>query len=259
MRLISRVGLLLTVVLLMCPANAISHESDSPSLVTVTGEAQVKVEPDEVIITLGIETWDRDLSTVKSENDRQTQKLIDAVKQLGVESKHIQTSHISIEPRRINKYNSELRRDELDFIEYYVRKTIVVTVKNVDRFDELLSAVVVSGATHVHGVQFRTTELRKYRDQARALAIKAAKEKATDLAQELGQAIGDPHAITEYPTNWWSWYNHSWWGASGGGMMSQNVVQNINSGSSAQTADGISLGQISVNAKVNVSFRILNQ
>jgi uncharacterized protein YggE len=39
------------------------------------------------------------------------------------------------------------------------------------------AAAVDAGATHIHGVDFETTELRKYRDQARSLAVKAATEK----------------------------------------------------------------------------------
>ncbi|MEJ2211004.1 MAG: SIMPL domain-containing protein [Anaerolineae bacterium] len=35
--------------------------SQAPRTVTVTGEAEVRVVPDEVILTLGVETWDKDL------------------------------------------------------------------------------------------------------------------------------------------------------------------------------------------------------
>jgi len=57
---------------------------------------------------------------------------------------------------------------------YSVQKTIVVTLSDLSKFEDLLSGVLEAGANYVHNVEFRTTELRKHRDQARALAIQAA-------------------------------------------------------------------------------------
>ena len=105
---------------------------------------------------------------------------------------------------------------------------------------------------YVHGVQFRTTELRKYRDEARALAIKAAREKAIALTEELGQQVGEPHSIHEDRSEWWSWYG-AWWGSRWGGGAAQNVIQNAGGGSFS-TEGGMAPGQISVSARVTVSF-----
>ena len=57
---------------------------------------------------------------------------------------------------------------------------------------------------------------------------------------------------------WWSPYG-GYWGARGSGGMYQNSSQNISSGNaSAEASDSstLSVGQISVSASVNVSFRI---
>lgn len=248
----------LGLVLTLCVAQpGLAHEQP-PRMITVTGDAQLKVVPDEVLITLGVETFDRDVELAKKSNDEKIKGIVTFSQSHGVELKHIQTSHISLEPRRITKYNSEKKRDELDYIDYFVRKTVIVTLRDVSRFDLFLSNAISQGATHIHGIQFRTTELRKYKDQARALAIKAAQEKATDMASGLNQTIGVPQSISEYPTHWYSWYNRSWWGGGYSGRMAQNVVQNVNSGAGGNMEDGVSLGQISVNAKVNISF-LLNE
>ena len=50
---------------------------------------------------------------------------------------------------------------------------------HVDQFEELLSRVLLAGANHIYDIDFSTSELRKHRDAARALAMKAAQEKAT--------------------------------------------------------------------------------
>ncbi|MEW6619193.1 MAG: SIMPL domain-containing protein [bacterium] len=218
-------------------------------LITVTGDAEVRVTPDEVILTLGVETCDKDIGVAKSQNDKRVKKLLAVAKKYKIESKHVQTDHISIEPRYSDDY------EKRNFIGYFVRKTIVFTLKDIAKFEDLLSDVLEAGANYVHGVQFRTTKLRKYRDQARALAIKAAEQKANDLAKELGQKIGKPHMIQEDQVGWWCWYN-AWWGSRWWrGGMAQNVIQNVG-GAPSVAESSIALGQINVNAKVTVSFEL---
>jgi uncharacterized protein YggE len=106
----------------------------------------------------------------------------------------------------------------------------------------------------VLGIQFRTTELRKHRDEARGLAIQAAREKAVAMAGELGQAVGPPKTIYEQQVGWYSAYN-AWWGARYGGSMSQNVIQETGAGTMS-SATTVAPGQITVNAKVTVTFEL---
>ena len=170
-----------------------------------------------------------------------------AAEKLGVPAKHIQTDHISIEPRYRDSY------EQRDFVGFFVRQTIVITLKDITRFEDLLTDVLDAGANYVHGIQFRTTELRKHKDEARALAIRAAREKAVALAAELGQKVGEPYAIREEQSGWWSGYG--WWGSTGNFGMTQNVVQNT--GEAPTTTEGaLAPGQISVTARVTVSFSL---
>ncbi|MBN1220437.1 MAG: SIMPL domain-containing protein [Anaerolineae bacterium] len=220
-----------------------------PGVITVTGDAEVRVVPDEVILTLGVETWDKNLNTAKRQNDDRVKAVIALARGYGVEPRYIQTDHISIEPR----YEDYYERERL--IGYFVRKTIVITLKDLTKFEDLLTGTLEAGANFVHGIQFRTTELRQHRDQARALAIKAAQEKATALAGELGQHVGKPRNIHEEQNSWWSWYN-SWWGSRWhGAAMAQNVIQEVGP-DPAVFDDGLAPGQITVNARVSVTFEL---
>ncbi len=241
---------LVAVLFLVFPIMANAQEQDEPRLITVSGDAEVKVIPDEVVITLGVETWNKDLSIAKSENDRRVSRIIEIVKSQGVEEKHIQTDYISIEPRYDEQW------EHRNFVGYFVRKTIAITLGDISKFEKLLSGSLEAGANYVHGIEFRTTELRKHRDKARSLAINAAREKANDLAKELGQEVGQPHSIQEGYSGWW--YYDGWgsgWGYGGRTRMTQNVIQQ-GAGGPSGTQSGIAPGQISVNAKVMVSFEL---
>ena len=232
--------------------NPLSNSNNStPGTINVSGEAEIKVVPDEVRLRLGVETWHEQLAVAKGRNDRAVEDVIEIARSFGVQSKHIQTDYMGIEPY----YQDSYIRRELQG--YYVRKTIVIILKDITRFEDLLTAVTEEGATNVHGIEFRTTDLRKYRDQARDLAVRAAKEKAQAMAAGLGESISKTVHIREDSVGWWSWYNYyGWWGTRYS-PMSQNVVQNASS-SAPEPEGAFAPGQISVTARVSVTFELNN-
>ena len=230
------------------PIEASAPAAQEPRLITVSGNAVVRVVPDEVVLTVGVENWAADLSAAKAENDRRVGRLLDVAQAHGIAARHVQTDHVSIEPRYSDGY------EKSGFLGYFVRKTVAITLKDVSAFEGLLTDLLYAGATHVHGIQFQTTALRTYKDQARALAIKAAQEKATAMAEGLGQRVGVPHAVREEQSGWWSWYG-GWWGARWGSSMAQNVVQQA--GPEGAEIDGaLAPGQIAVHATVTVRFEM---
>jgi uncharacterized protein len=216
--------------------------------ISVSGSAEVRVVPDEVVLTLGVETWDKDINIAKRANDDIVQRVAALAKDYGLEPTHIQTDYISIEPRYEDSY--ENRR----FIGYFVRKTIALTLSDVAQFEKLLSAVLAAGVNYVHGVDFRTTDLRKYRDQARALAIRAAQEKAQALAGELGQGLGAALTVREEQDSWWASYG-AWWSYRGG-TAAQNVTQNAGGAGGWDAAAPTAPGQIAVSARVTVEYEL---
>jgi len=218
--------------------SACSGNKPEPSLITVTGEAEVRVAPDEAILTLGVETWDKDLGIAKGHNDERIKGIVALAKKNNVAPGNIRIENISIEPRYKGGDAQEGAQEEL--IGYCVRTTIVLVARDVSKFDDLLTSVLEAGANYVYGVRFRTTKLRQYRDQARALALKAAKEKAKMMAKGLRQKVGRPYAIVEEQ------YERG---------MAPNVIQGTGGG--PEEADkSIAVGQISVSARVRVSFKL---
>lgn len=214
--------------------------------VTTTGEAEVRVAPDQVEIALGVETRDASLERARAKNDAATAAIIAAAKRDGVDAARIKTDFVNIEP--------EYRWDASVAGANMVRKSLVITLSDISQFERLLSDVVAAGANHVHRVRFSTSELRKHRDEARVLAAKAAREKAQLLAQTLGGTLGSVRSISEPAgDDWWSSYG-SWWGW--GSSQSQNVVQNAG-GPSASDLTSIAPGQISVRARVTATFDLV--
>src|SRR5262249_38767119 len=148
-------------------------------------EADIKVVPDEVILTIAVENMDKDLLTAKQANDDRVKKVLGVTQQFKIDPKNVQTDQITVEPR----YRSTQNGDNI-FLGYNVRKSVVICVKDMKSFETILLALIKAGTNRVDGVQFQTTELRKLRDKARLQAVAAAREKAAAMAGELGQKLG---------------------------------------------------------------------
>jgi len=234
---------LLLVLVFFTATFSVAAQTPQPT-VDVQGSAEVKVVPDEVFILFGVETSDPDLKVAKSQNDERVKRLLALTREMKIDPRYVQTDFISIEPWRHDLGNQMVRT------EYRIRKNIAVTLRDVPKFEELLSRALEGGVNNVHGIQFRTTELRRYRDQAREMALQAAQEKAALLAGKLGRKVGPAIRISEYSGGSYSPY--SWWGQS----YNSNAMAQVSSqsGGASSSDDTIALGQITVTASVSVSF-----
>src|SRR5207248_3277100 len=129
---------------------------------------------------------------------------------------------------------------------YEVSKTIAIVLRDISKFDVLLWDVLKAGVTKVSNVEFRDSQIRKHKDQARIMAIKAAQEKANLLAREIGQTIGPAYSINEDVANPYRASN-----------VSQNSTAVISGNLSAgESESAIAPGSISVTAQVTVRFRL---
>jgi len=238
-------------------APALARQSnlyDNRPKITVNGEAVVYVTPDRIIATFGIETSDPDVAVAKQKNNEIMKKAVAAVRELGVPDKDIQTDYLSLQPR----FRSEQAREV--FLGYFVRNTFIVTLAEAARTEEMVTRVLQAGVNYIHNVDFQTSELKKYREQARELALQAAREKAARMASVLNQSIGPPLQINESYGGSPGMYYSSWggWGSGRNLGMAQNTIQDLRSGS-GEAVDTIALGKLAIRANVSVTFELLRK
>lgn len=220
----------------------------SSRTVNVSGTAVVNLPPDRALIQLGVESNGVTPREVERANAAAIQKVIKALQSLGIAAKDISTDRYIVEPV-YDSYNS------LYIKGYRINNLIAVTLREVNKTSEVVVVALEAGANQVVNVELYTSELRKYRDQAREMAMEAASEKAQALAEAAGAATGCVLNINE---NTWSYYN-GWWSRSSRDLWTQNTVQNTSPGAdpSSLSADGpVSLGQISIRAEVNATFEL---
>jgi len=212
--------------------------------IEVTGTAEINVVPDEVSISLNVSKTDKSLSIAKSQNDDSVAAVIALTKKFGIDPKDVKTDFIAVreknEKRKIPKTDDDYQDA---FVGYTVSKTVVVKLRDIKKFEEFFSEAVRSGVSQIGSVVYSTSQLRKYKDEARAMAMRAAREKATALTREIGQTIGKAVSIEEEDVD-------------GFRSPSANVSSNSFSVSDndSDASDTFSVGTISIKAQVKVEF-----
>jgi uncharacterized protein YggE len=230
MKLMKSIVRIATTFVLFAAASVFAQDAcPHPRLISVTGTAELNVAPDQVIVTIDVQGRDRDLDAAKAQHDRRVKKIIAEARNAGVESKYIQTSSIQMNPA----YSEE---KVPRFLAYEITQTIRVTLKDLSKYESLLTKLIENGVNRIDGVEFQVDDSRKYKDETRLKAIRAAKEKATAMAAELGQTISKPWEINEE--------------AESGSYMYANTRVMAGAGGGAPNEPTVAPGQVTIRSSV---------
>jgi len=172
---------------------------------------RVRVVPDEVILSLGVETWTR-ASRGQERNDEIVKRVV-ALAAGTASSPSMSRPTIWASSRATGMGITRAR-----LIGYLSTRRSSSPARPV-AVEEVLSASLEPAPTMCTASNSHT-ELRQHRDQARALAIKRPRKAVP--CRELGSS-GRPLTIQEEQGGWWSSYGPG--GAAVGRSYDQNVIQ----------------------------------
>jgi uncharacterized protein YggE len=182
----------IAVVIAMLAGLAAAEEKTPSKFVRVVGTSEVKVVPDRAVIEVGVEKQDPRASLAKHAEDAAARKILVALRANGIDEKDVQTTYLSLQQQ-----SSYVKKQRVYY--FVASQTMSVTVRDISKLDTLLEALVRAGGNRIDSIEYEVSDLRKYRDQARELAVKAAREKAEALAKALGQDIGRAQQVEEVP------------------------------------------------------------
>ena len=186
---------LISCMALLTAASLSRADNTPPPLVTTTGNSEVKVVPDLADLRFEIELRNTNLKTALAQEAEKMSQLVAALKAAGIGERDLQTSQVTINPVYQQENGTYAETAKIAF--FSVSQTVGCTLRDIQKITAITTRAIDAGANRVSGVTLRTSKLRQYRDQARVMAVKAAKEKALALAGELGSKVGKPHSITE--------------------------------------------------------------
>ena len=230
------VFILMTLVALLlnaCGAAAVNPQA--VRTLTVSGSGQANLAPDIAYIYVGVHTENPAAAEGVAENNTQTQKVIQAIKDFGIDEKDIRTINFSIYPQDKFDPQSGTPTGEKTYV---VDNTVYVTVRKLDQLGDLLDTVVQAGANAVNSIQFDVADKAEALKQARADAVKDAEAQAKSLAEAAGLSLGEIQSISFVD-------NQPIFDGKGGGGAAV-----------AEAAIPIQPGQLTFTVNVNISYAL---
>lgn len=187
-------ALLLAVLVSACggPTTVNQAAPVTPRTISVSGAGQAFLVPDIAYIYLGVHTESPTASEAVTENNAQTEKMIQALTDFGIDAKDIRTTNFSIWPN--DKYDPQTGAPTGEKT-YMVDNTVYVTVRALDTLGDLLDTVIAAGANTVNSIQFDVADKDTALKDARAEAVKDAQAKAQELAEASGLSLGEVQSI----------------------------------------------------------------
>jgi len=168
-------------------------KSSNQERFSVSGIGTVYAKADIANITVGLKTeTKKTASEATIENTEKMNKIIQAVKDLGVEEKDIKTTNYRLNP----VYNwTENRGQEL--IGYEVSQDVTLKVRDLESISSIISETTKAGANQVGNIGFTIDDEFQLKNKARELAIEKAKEKAELIASQSGLKLGKIKGVME--------------------------------------------------------------
>jgi uncharacterized protein YggE len=185
-------GLAIAATLLATSALA---ETTPPPAISVTGEANVSVPPDQAQIEAGVTS---DAKTAREASDAINAamgKVLLALKGAGIEEKDYQTSRLSLQPQFATSSKATERPPGI--VSFRASNRVTVKMRDVSKVANVIDVLVGAGANDIGGINFSVTQASKHLDEAREKAIADARRKAEIYARAAGVTLGEPISISE--------------------------------------------------------------
>lgn len=149
-------------------------------VITVTGDGELAVKPDYAEIQIEIVTQNVEISVAQTENAELTNRVIQALLQLGIAREDIQTAFFNVSPQY------DYIEGKQTFRGYEVRNAISVKVRNINRVGLVIDTAIKNGANRISSLQFKIEDESVYYGKALGLAIQNANAKVLAIATSLG-------------------------------------------------------------------------
>jgi hypothetical protein len=196
-----------------------------PHSLSVSGNGSVSLTPDIAYIYIGVHIDNPDLAAGVSKNNTQTQGLVDALKNAGIDGKDIQTSNFSVYTNGNPGYDKSTGLPVDNGTYYSVDNTVYVTIRDLSHLGSTLNTAVASGATSFNGISFDVADKTAAMAQARQKAMANASSLAAELAKTAGVKLGGIQSISYTDNSPYPYY-----GMGGGGASAPNASVPIQPG-----------------------------
>lgn len=219
------------------------------NVVTITGVGEVFAVPDIATFSFSVV---EEAATVGQAQEVATEKMnsiLAYLKDAGIEDRDIKTVAYNVYPKysydtvTCFAYPCPPVRDP-EISGYEVSQTIEIKVRDTEKAGEFLSNIGERGASNVSGINFTIDDEDTLKGQAREDAIANAKEKAEELASDLGVKL--VRVVSFYEEENYPYYPMYYGYDKGMGM----------GGATESAAPMLPAGENKITSRVNITYEI---
>lgn len=176
------------------PSN-ISLNTNSQSGIWVNAEGKVAAVPDVANLVLGVSAQAGTVTAAQSQATNAMNMIMKALENNGVKENDIKTQQFNIS--KITRWDRETEEEVT--MGFRVTNTVSAKVRDIDKAGTIIDAVTIAGGdlTRIDSISFSIDDPTVYQEQAREIAIKAAKAKAEQMAKLTGVSLGKPTYVSE--------------------------------------------------------------
>jgi uncharacterized protein YggE len=205
--------------------------------ITTTGHGEAYGKPDMAQVQFGYSAVDTSIGAALDASNAAVERIKQAMLQMGIAEEDIQTTNFSVWPEE--QYDPMTGQPSGER-KYRVENTIQVIIREIGKVADVIEAGLDNGANNVYGLTFSIDDTSEIAKQARSAAVADARQRAEQLASEIGATLGQARMVTEV-----SGYNAS-------PVMRTAVEMAVVSAG----APPISEGQLVLTIEVNVTYDI---
>jgi uncharacterized protein YggE len=214
--------------------------------ISVNGTAKKEVTPDELHWWLEVKNTGLDLPKVAEQHAKKVSAVLDLLKANGIADKNVQTAQMQLGDNQVYRHNENVKEG------YLAETQLSFKLEELGKYKTIWFALAGLSEVSVKGVWFDTSKRIELNKEVRKNALKAAKEKAVTMADELGSRVGEPLAIEEDLSI------SEGWGRDNNILFNGNTVVQTAGGGGGDREGTLAPGSIAITIRVRVTFRLLN-
>ena len=178
----------------VAPVGAQTAPAGGPPSITITAEGSASAQPDQAIISVGVQSTKPTAAEALTETSRVTEAVLAKLDSFGIPRTSIQTSGISLFPVQEGPARPG---GEPAISGYRAGNQVTVMISDLGKVGQVIDGVVAAGANQVNGVRFGIRDDSALRNRAIQEAMKTARPRADAMAAGLGLKTDQVLAIRE--------------------------------------------------------------
>lgn len=173
-------------------ATAHAQQAEQPRTIGVSGQGEVRAEPDRATVTLGVEARKPKLEDARADVARTVEAVLKLTRDLKIDPKLVRSTRVNVQP----EYNwGAQNANQRTLIGYYVARQVEVELHDLEKLGQLLERATDLGINQLGEPRLDSSKRQDLVREALAKAVADARQNAEVIAKAAGAKLGTARTI----------------------------------------------------------------